>query len=685
MHRPLEASFAELLIEHVLDIITVLDVKGTILYESPSLERVLGYPQDALNGRSAFSLIHPLDVPRVMPVFMLALATPGVPHSIRFRFKHSNGSWRHLEAVGKCVHMPDGMRVIVTSRDVTDGSKAEAALGESEARFRNVVEGLGEGLLITNNESVILYANGRLASMIGCDVHEILGKIGYEVLLPKEKWPKVPEWRHDQQHLGRPNQYETEILRKDGSMLWTEVITTPYITSEGEHLGTIAAFTDISDRKRAEQELERTYAKLEEHSFSLQEANRQLERGIAGHREAEILLRAAKDKAEEMNRLKSAFLANMSHEIRTPMTSILGFAAILAEQTKGSELHDYADTIERSGRRLLETINGLLDLARIEANKVDLHVSEISVGTELSKIVKLLSPLAAQKNIDLQLQLPSQELITRLDSYYFERVCMNIVGNAIKFTERGFVRVEASADKDGSRYCVRITDTGIGIASGFLPHIFEEFKQESSGWTRHYEGSGLGLTLAKRYIDMMGGTVTVQSIQGVGSCFTLIFPMTQEALEASSAIIAPQHRQRVAASSLPRKNNAIPSVLLVEDNRDTARLITRVLRDAAVVTHVLDVPAAVAALEEQQFDAAVIDINLGTGKTGLNLTRIIRENQQLRELPVIVVTAYAMEGDREQALASGCSDYLSKPFTKDELVAVLSRHIPALSGMTQAA
>lgn len=286
---------AEALIGNLIDLVTEVDIKGTILYESPSITQQLGYTQEELIGRNAFAMIHPLDIPRIMPIFMVALASPGVPHAARFRFPHKNRSWRTLESVGKAIITKEGARhVIVTSRDVTNESRKPVTIGNTEAQFMDVVEGLGEGLLITDLSDKILYANRRMEEFIGYDAAEMLDKISYKLLLPREAWPTYMEQK-ERWLIGHREEYEISIPRQDGALLCVHVNISPYRNRDGHVVGTLAAFTDITKRKDAEEEVQRAFARLQ----------------------------VEKERAEEMNRLKTSFLSNVSHEIRTPLNSIL--------------------------------------------------------------------------------------------------------------------------------------------------------------------------------------------------------------------------------------------------------------------------------------------------------------------------------------------------------------------------
>jgi PAS domain S-box-containing protein len=487
---------AEALIGNLVDIVTELNIVGTILYESPSVTELLGYEQEELIGRSAFSLVHPIDVPRVMSVFMVALARPGVPHSVRFRFKHKDGTWQILESVGKSVLSSEGERqVIITSRVILEEVKSRAVIGDSEARFMYVVEGLGEGVLVTDTSDKILYANKQMEEFTGHDVSEILGQLSYELFLPKEAWPLYLQQK-EKWLLGNREEYEISVPRKDGSLLCMHVNVSPYRNSEGIITGTLSAFADITKRKQAEEEVHRTF----EH------------------------LKAAKERAEEMNRLKTSFLQNVGHEVRTPLNSILGFSSLMGELLVGTDYATYASAINTSGKRLLDTFESILDLSSVESNTLELNPVRVSLDAEIYRIKALHAPHAREKGLSMSVEIRTP-LHAVVDPHYFERVTRNLINNAIKFTSEGSVLISMDRAQDSECAEIKITDTGIGISEEFLPHLFEEFYQESDGLARNFEGTGLGLRISKRLLDAMGGTLAVESKKGVGSTFIISLPL----------------------------------------------------------------------------------------------------------------------------------------------------------------
>jgi len=246
----------------------------------------------------------------------------------------------------------------------------------------------------------------------------------------------------------------------------------------------------------------------------------------------EEALRAAKEEAEQMARLKDAFLANMSHEIRTPLTAIIGFAQILEDELEG-EKQELLQSIGQGGRRLLQTLNSVLDFARLEAGELQVEPTEVAVQEEIRHVVRELREQAQAKGLPLRVNTPEEPLLVLADPGALGRVLTNLISNAIKFTATGFVSVVAEAA--GPDVLIRVKDTGIGISESFLPHLFEEFEQESSGLNRNHEGSGIGLTITKRLVDLMQGHITVESEKGNGTTFTVRLPAAAAAAQRAAA------------------------------------------------------------------------------------------------------------------------------------------------------
>jgi len=257
-------------------------------------------------------------------------------------------------------------------------------------------------------------------------------------------------------------------------------------------------------------------------------------RDITDRKRDQMELVQAKNKAEEMNRLKSTFLSNISHEIRTPLTGILGFASILESELEDEQHLHMIRNITRSGLRLLETMDAVLDLALIEATRIEMVEDTVQLSTEVQQAVRLVATLAVEKSLRIKVLAKNEPQQLRLDQRLLGQVLNNVIGNAIKFTEKGSVTITidtVTETEKGHRMrwaVVEVKDTGIGISEDFLPRIFDEFKQESTGSTRKYEGAGIGLHIAKRFLDMMGARVEVQSKLGAGTTFTMFFPIEDD-------------------------------------------------------------------------------------------------------------------------------------------------------------
>lgn len=366
-------------------------------------------------------------------------------------------------------------------------------------------------------------------------------------------------------------------------------------------------------------------------------------------------LRAAKEHAEEMLELKSSFLNNMSHELRTPLVSILGFAELLADET-GGEHREIAETIHRSAKRLHTTLGSVLDLAQLESGGVQYEPEVVDVSTEATTIADQLRPLARSKGLSLRAK-TAPEAHVFANAVAIRRILTHLLTNAIKFTEHGGIGVDVEADSH--RVLIRVSDTGIGIGEAFLPRLFGEFEQASTGMGRSHEGSGLGLSITKRLVDLMGGRIMVQSAKDEGSEFVVAFPRCWiEENEFASEVV---RRPATVLTSRPR-------ALVVEDNADTRRLIALTLDPYYEVEATADAEAALALARRAWFDVLLIDVNLGTGLSGLDLLHELRTMSAYAYVPALVVTALAHPHDRERIMNHGFDGYLAKPFTRRELL-----------------
>jgi CheY-like chemotaxis protein len=379
--------------------------------------------------------------------------------------------------------------------------------------------------------------------------------------------------------------------------------------------------------------------------------------------------------AESANAAKSEFLANMSHEIRTPMTAILGYAEVLADSVTKPDDREAVTVIRRNGEHLLSVINDILDLSKIEAGRLRLERVECAPAAVVEDVMSLMRVRADAKKLPLVAKIdPTCPDRVRTDPTRLRQILLNLVGNAIKFTDAGGVSIQARGERhDGSRVALRfeVSDTGIGMSPPEIARLFQPFSQADSSTTRRYGGTGLGLSISKRLAEMLGGTIAVESRPGAGSTFRV--EIDAEVVEKSAEEPSAAARSSAASpATLPRLDCR---VLLAEDGPDNQRLITFLLRKAgADVTVVENGQLAVDAVRARQHGAAPFDVVLMDMQMpvldGFAAARTLR--REGFTLPIIALTASAMTDDRERCRAAGCDDYATKPIDRATLIGTVA-------------
>ncbi|UYV13115.1 MAG: PAS domain-containing protein [Phycisphaera sp.] len=412
-------------------------------------------------------------------------------------------------------------------------------------------------------------------------------------------------------------------------------------------------------------------------------------RDVTAEVEREAELREARLRAEDASRSKTEFLANMSHEIRTPMTAILGYADLLDDANlTGEQRSEHVEVIKRNGEHLLTIINDILDVSKIDAGRMVVERLQTAPHEVLRDVARLMRVKADAKGLDLVLDsrtdVPKAVLT---DPTRLRQILVNLLGNAIKFTARGTVSVSMGYEHgpEGGRLSFRVCDTGIGMTSEQLEHVFTAFTQADASMTRRFGGTGLGLRISKRLANMLGGDISVESIPGEGSAFTLTIEAGQvigaESVPASSLSLSPIRKAREAATS---RNGGEPlaglRILLMEDGLDNLRLIcTHLRRAGADVTTAADGRLGLSLLTDDgtvdgplhaamPFDAIVTDMQM-PNLDGYTVVKMLRERGC--QLPIVALTAHSMPGDEERCLEAGCDAYAAKPVNKHELIEAL--------------
>ena len=548
-----------------------------------------------------------------------------------FRLKRPDGEIIWVRDYPQAHHDADGAVAYYDGilLDITEHKHAKEAVQESEHRYRTLVENAPEAIVVLDVESGhFIDSNSNAEALYGFS-REHLHQTGPTALSP-ERQPdgrlsieaareevmgavqgevRVFEWMHKNAR-GQEIPCEVRLVRLPSA----------------DRVLVRGSITDITERKRFEREMIK-----------------------------------ARKKAEELNRLKSAFLNNMSHEIRTPLTAIIGFSAILSEE--GTPEHrELVDLIEQSGKRLLNTLNAVLDLSMLEAGSLSLDNEWFDVVDAVQEKMAALEPFAREKGIRLDVASPAPRIPVHLDRTCLERILNHLIDNAIKFTHEG--SVTAIIDADPGRVSIRIKDTGVGIREEFQPHLFDDFKQESTGLARSHEGVGLGLAVTKRMVTLMDGQISVESIKGEGSVFEITF--AQPSL----------NNGRVGKAHTPDANQPRPCLLVVEDTPEIELLVEYMLKDTYDVVTTEHEEGALRLAAEKQFDLVLMDINLGGARTGVDAMESLRKLPACKDVPIVAMTAYALLEDRARFLAAGFNGYLSKPFTEHQAHTVIQQLLP---------
>jgi len=473
--RASEARFRAL-VQNSSDSISLFDAEGTILYQSPSIERLLGHPAHDRIGHNVFNdpLVHPDDREAKRAFFETARRRPEVPVTAEFRLRHADGSWRYIEVVGQnFLHEPGVGGIVANYRDVTERKRAEEALRESERRFRTLAEALPHMVWTSEPDGTPDYLNSRNTEYTGLTPEQFRGGEWRSTSHP-EDLPRVLELWTRSIATGERFEAEYRVRRADGAFRWHLGSVLAHRDDSGRITKWFGSCIDIDDQKR------------------VQEA-----------------LSEAKEAAESANRAKDEFLANVSHEIRTPMNAILGMTELALDTPLTGEQREYLAIVKSSAEALLKVINDLLDFAKIEAGKLELDHADFSLRHVLAETLRALAIRAHKKGLELACRIPPEVPDALVgDAGRLRQILLNLIGNAIKFTEQGevVVRVEAGEEHTptepdpsvpGSRPSqvlhFSISDTGIGIPRGKQGKIFQAFEQADSSTTRRYEGTGLGL------------------------------------------------------------------------------------------------------------------------------------------------------------------------------------------------
>jgi PAS domain S-box-containing protein len=644
--------------------IWVTDAEGGTRFINRKYREFCGIASEQVEPDAWVSLLHPDDAPEFVATFNRALEEH-TPFKTEQRSRRADGEWRWVEseAVPRFSAGGEFRGLVGTSKDVTDRKLAEARLQEAREHsaklqetvlclelektadmHRLILSAAGEGIYGLDPDGLTTFANPAALAMLGYSEEELIGKSQHATVHHSypdgSVYPREDCLIYKALSDGQVHRCDTEVFwKKDGTSFPMSYTSTP-ILRDGKPAGAVVVFQEISERKRRE-------------------------------------------RADADNQAKSRFLANMSHEIRTPMNGIIGMNQLLLETDLTVEQRRYVEVAQNSGNSLLALIDDILDLSKIEAGKVVLANLDFDLNQTVEQAVQPLRVQASAKGLRMDVRISTAVPGgLRGDAHRLRQVLTNLVANAIKFTASGGIALDAELESSAERGATvrfSVADTGIGLRSDQVSLLFSPFVQADSSTTRKYGGTGLGLSICKQLVEMMGGTIGVDSREGQGSTFWFTATFERAAFEEHRCLpqsLATQRAESTRSLPGPAQPGHGERILVAEDNSTNREVILAQLKKLGYNCEaVINGAEAVEAAGRGGFDLVLMDCAMPV-MDGYEATRRIRQSSRPL-LPIVALTASAMSSDRERCLSEGMDDYLTKPVELVRLAAVLAKWVPA--------
>ncbi|MCF8226905.1 MAG: PAS domain S-box protein [Bacteroidales bacterium] len=628
-------QFLSNLFESIQDGISVLDKDMKVIMTNRWMEKMYA-DEMPLVGKKCYEVYHRRsELCSVCPT--IQTINDGKPHTeiVSYVKGGKQEGWIELSSYPVMTEKDKISSIIEYVKDITEHENATQELKKTTDKLSNIMRAANDGMWDWNLVTGDVEFDPRYYEMAGYSVNEFAHRLEefQERIHPEDREYVMKE---AQEHLeGKTKRFRVEFRfrRKDKAYMW--ILGRGIIVdkdNDGKPTRLMGTHTDISELKKIMNDL-----------------------------------RKAKEKAEESDRLKSAFLANMSHEIRTPMNGIMGFSELLTEgNTTPEESAEYLKVIKQSGKRMLDTLNDIIDLSKLEAGQMDISLSENNINDHFDYLYKFFHPEIQHKDIEFQIikEHPQEEVIIKTDHEKLLAILSNLMKNAIKYTRRGKIEMGYTLHKGEIEFYVN--DTGIGISKDRQNVIFDRFVQADLTITKKYEGAGLGLSISKGFIELMGGKIWVKSASGKGSDFHFTIPLNRKTEEQKSSI---SKRNQFPNMSKIRKLN----ILIAEDDDSAMFYLKEILKSHCKKIFMAGsgIEAVKIIEENTEVDLILMDIKM-PDMDGFEAARKIRKMRP--DIKIIGQTAYAMIGDKEKVLSSGCDDYITKPINKNNLIKVINKH-----------
>ncbi|MEJ2614661.1 MAG: PAS domain S-box protein [Ignavibacteriaceae bacterium] len=519
--------------------------------------------------------------------------------------------------------------ILSITRDITERKKTEEQIN----KLSRGVEQSPAAIIITDTKGFIEYVNPKFSEITGYSYDEAIGK---KPSILKSGYSSTEDYEILWENITNKKEWRGDFLnkKKNGELFWESALISPIINNKGEITNFIAVKEDITEKKKITDELIN-----------------------------------AKEKAEEMNRIKSYFYSNISHELRTPFVGIMGFAELLREQLEDPEQKEMAEVILNSSSRLTETLNKILDITKLEFNKAEINLQKVDVVSLIKRVQVLYSKTALKFNTEIRTSHSADHIYIKTDENLLQEILNNLVNNAVKYTKNGLIEIISNTFEKENKKILRIyvKDNGIGIPKEKQDLIWMEFRQASEGFNRSSEGTGLGLSITKRYTELLKGKIYMESKPGEGSVFTIEIPFWEEIIEENVSVPEPVYTIESEQAPVKEKHK----VLYVEDDDISRNFLNRILSGSYATEVVSNASEALIKIKHNKYSLLLIDINLGSGIDGIELTRQIRKYEEYKSVPIVAVTAFASADDKRKFLERGFSYYISKPFSSGELLDLL--------------
>lgn len=618
---------------------------GTIIDVNEVFIEMFGYRKEEIVGNNAVDVTIWTTEDRQRLVE--EIRTRGFCRNSEFRLRRKDGSFFCGSVSANIIEIQGVKHILSNTRDVSKRKQMEEELrkSENESRsssllLRNVIEQFPGIIFWKDTKSVYLGCNSAFSKGAGLmAADEIVGKTDCDLPWAAEEAANYREHDSFVMASGEAKLHIIETQRQtDAETIWFDTCKVPLRDDNGDIWGVLGASFDIT-----------------------------------GHKLMEAELSQAKVDAEAANRAKSSFLATMSHEIRTPMNGVIGMIQLLQLTELTSEQRELTDDAISSGLELVQLLNDILDLSKIEADKIELETAEFYLESLVSDTVKLFSLSAIEKGVKLESSIDAEvPLALKGDYVKLRQILNNLISNAIKFTKKGSVALQIrkdAEDEDGCTLHFLVRDSGIGIADDKQEHIFEPFTQVDASTTRKYGGTGLGLTICKRLAELMGGSIGVESVEGQGSTFW--FTVALEKLAKPLNVLSHSYGNGAKSSLSQSKSSAPIRILLAEDDPRAQIIFPRLLKSYGCLVDVAgDGKEVLRALERDDYALVLMDCMMPE-MNGYETTAVIRDPASAvrrHDIPIIALTGNAMKHDVENCLAAGMNDHLPKPLILDALL-----------------